>query len=302
MIVPYKKVRDMNKITIGNTIISDNSPIYFIGEIGINHNGSLEIAKKNIDMAVNAGVDAVKFQKRTPELCVPEKMRDRIRETPWGEMTYMDYKKKIEFGEEEFTEIDRYCMEKGIMWSASPWDIPSVDFLAKFDLPFYKIPSAHLTNRELLENIMLLKKPIILSTGMSTMEEVRKAVDLLEGSELILLHCNSSYPAKKDELNLLVIERLKKEFPDIIIGYSGHEEGISASLVAAVLGANVIERHITIDRAMWGTDQAASIEFSGLRRLVRDLKNLPIWMGDGRKVVCESEKPIREKLRMKDTL
>jgi len=290
------------EIRIGNKVISEVGDVFFIGEIGINHNGSIEIAKKIIDMAVLCGVDAVKFQKRTPEICVPPKVRDRIIETPWGDMTYFEYKKRIEFGEEEYREIDEYCKRKGVVWFASAWDIPSVEFLEKFNVPCHKIPSAKLTDRELLEKVNSIGKPVILSTGMSTEEEIEKAVKVLNKVELIIMHCNSSYPAKPEELNLRYIQTLKKKFPQAIIGYSGHELGISASLVAATLGARVIERHITIDRAMWGTDQGASIEFSGLRRLVRDLKALPIWLGDGVKRVYESEFKVKEKLRDKETL
>ena len=292
----------MNQIRIVNKIISNGSPIFFVGEIGINHNGSIKIAKQIIDMASICGVDAVKFQKRTPEICVPVHVRNRIRETQWGEMTYFEYRKRIELGEKEYKVIDRYCQEKNIIWFASPWDLPSVDFLEGFDVPCYKIPSAQLTNKELLEKIKSLKKPVIMSTGMSTEKEIEKAVNLLQGIDLILLHCNSSYPAINGELNLSYIQKLKEKYPELVIGYSGHEEGISASLVAATLGAKVIERHITIDRAMWGTDQAASIEYSGLRRLVRDLKKLPVWLGDGQKKVYDSEKKVKEKLRRKETL
>jgi len=292
----------MKEIKIMDKVISEDSPVFFIGEIGINHNGSVEIAKNIIDMAKLCGVDAVKFQKRTPEICVPEEVRDKLRETPWGKITYFEYKKKIEFGEEEYREIDRYCRDKNMIWFASAWDLPSIDFLEQFDIPCYKIPSAQLTNRELLEKIKHLGKPIIMSTGMSTEEEIDKAVHLLNGTDLILMHCNSSYPAADNELNLRYIQTLKEKYPDIIIGYSGHEKGISASLVAATLGAKVIERHITLDRTMWGTDQAASIEFSGLRRLVRDLKKLPMWLGNGEKKIYESEKKVKEKLRWTETL
>lgn len=292
----------MKEIRIFDKIISDNSPVFFAGEIGINHNGSLETAKQIIDLAKICELDAVKFQKRTLELCVPDKIKNRIKETPWGDMTYLEYKKKIEFDEIEYKEIDRYCKEKNIIWFGSVWDEPSVDFLEKFHVPCYKIPSAHLTNRELLEKIKDLDKPIFLSTGMSTEKEIEKAVNILDDNDLIIMHCNSSYPAQNGELNLNYIKKLQNKFPDKIIGYSGHEEGISASLIAANLGAKVIERHITLDRAMWGTDQAASIEFSGLRRLSRDLKKLPLWLGDGKKKVYDSEKKVKEKLRLKNTL
>jgi N-acetylneuraminate synthase len=283
-------------------MISEKNPAFFIAEIGINHNGSLEIAKQLIDLAKICDVDAVKFQKRTPEICVPNKVRNRIKETPWGEMTYFEYKNRIEFGEKEFKDIDRYCKEKNIIWFATPWDLPSVDFLEKFDVPCYKIASAHLTNKKLLEKIKELNKPVFLSTGMSTEKQIEKADEVLNETDHAILHCNSSYPAVDNELNLNYITILKQKFPESIIGYSGHEEGISASLIAANLGAKIIERHITLDRAMWGTDQAASLEFSGLRRLVRDIKKLPTWLGDGEKRVYDSEKLVRDKLRSIDDL
>lgn len=292
----------MKEIKIKNKVISKKSPIFFIAELGINHIGSIETAKKLIDMANLCNADAVKFQKRTPDLCVPEDKKNQIYETPWGNIPYIEYKKKIEFGYEEFKEIDVYCKEKEIIWFASPWDIPSVDFLEKFDVPCYKIASAKLTDRKLLEKIGHLNKPIFLSLGMSTEEEIEKAINILKDKDLILLHCNSSYPSNDKELNLSYINILKKKYPNYIIGYSGHELGIAASLIAGGLGAKVIERHITLDRAMWGSDQAASLEFSGLRRLIRDLKKLDIWKGNGIKQVYDSEKKVREKLRNVNTL
>jgi N-acetylneuraminate synthase len=282
--------------------IGDGQKPIFIGEVGINHNGSLDIAKRIIDMAKICGVEFIKFQKRTPEICVPENVRDRIIETPWGVMTYFDYKKRVEFGIEEFREIDKYCKEKNIIWFVSVWDIPSIDFMEKFDTPCYKIPSAKLTDRQLLEKLRSTGKPLILSTGMSTQDEIDKAVSILNNTELFIMHCNSSYPAKDEELNLNCIKNLIKKYPQHIIGYSGHEEGISPSLIAALLGAKMIERHITIDRAMWGTDQSASIEFSGLRRLVRDLNLIDKWLGDGAKRLYDSEIPVKKKLRDKETL
>jgi len=292
----------MKEIKIREKIISATSPIFFIAEIGINHNGSLDNAKKLIDIANICGTDAVKFQKRTPDICVPEYKKQMIYETPWGEIPYIDYKKKIEFWDAEYKEIDNYNRLKNLIWFASPWDLLSVDFLEKFNVPCYKIPSAKLTDRELLEKISSLNKPIFLSLGMSTEEEIEKAVEILKDDELILLHCNSSYPAPDIDLNLNYILTLREKYPEHIIGYSGHEYGISASLVAANLGAKVIERHITLDRAMWGSDQAASLEFSGLRRLIRDLRKLELWKGDGIKKVTEAEKIIKEKLRNINTL
>jgi len=284
----------MNEISIGNKTIGKGKPVFIIAEIGINHNGSLDIAKKLIDVAKAADCDAVKFQKRTPEICVPENVRDRIRETPWGEMTYFEYKKRIEFGKKEYDEIDRYCRERDILWTASAWDEQSVDFLESYDIPFHKVPSAHLTNDDLLKKMK--GRPIILSTGMSSMKQIEHAVSLLDENNLVLLHCNSSYPASLNEINLNVIKTFQQKF-SCPIGYSGHETGIFPSVAAALLGATVIERHITLDRAMWGTDQAASLEAEGLHRMVRDIRNIPKILGDGKKRVYESEKPIIEKLR-----
>lgn len=287
----------MKQIVIKDKTISEEGSIFFIAEIGINHNGSIETAKKLIDMASLSNCDAVKFQKRTPELCVPEHKKNEPKDTPWGRMTYLEYKNKIEFNKEQYEIIDSYCKEKNIIWFASPWDIPSIDFLEEFDVPCYKIASAMLTNKELLKKIRDIGKPIILSTGMSTISEVDKAVRLLDDIPLVIMQCNSSYPSEDGELNLRVIEKYGKRYSRHIIGYSGHEKGYTASLVAAVIGARVIERHITLDRTMWGSDQAASLELSGLRRLTRDLSLLPLWLGDGEKKIYKSEIAIREKLR-----
>lgn len=292
----------MKEIQIRNKTISEDSNVFFIAEIGINHNGSIENALKLIDIANICDVDAVKFQKRTPELCIPENRKSQIRETPWGDITYLEYKKKIEFGPQEFKEIDSYCKKKNMIWFASPWDEPSVDFLEQFDIPCYKIASAKLTDLDLLIKIRNIKKPVFLSTGMSTQKQIENAVKILEDIPVIIMHCNSSYPSPNCDLNLNYIKTLKYKFPDHIIGYSGHELGISASLIAAELGAKVIERHITLDRAMWGSDQAASIEFSGLRRLIRDIRNIKIWKGDGIKKVTTQEKLLQKRLRNKDKI
>lgn len=298
--------KKMNGIKIGEHIItkelSKEHSIFFVAEIGINHNGSLENARKMIDMAKRWGCDAVKFQKRTPERCVPEWKKDQIRETPWGKIPYLEYKKKVEFGREEYDAIDTYCREKGILWSASAWDLPSFEFLKQYDLPFHKVASAKLTHRELLEAIADTGKPVFLSTGMSTSKEIKKAVNILEENPLVINHCCSSYPAKAEELNLLRIKTLQKKYPEHIIGYSGHEKGIAPSLVAVMLGARAIERHITLDRAMWGSDQSASLEVPGLRRLIRNLNKLPIWLGHGENRISETERKIKKKLRDKDTL
>jgi N-acetylneuraminate synthase len=288
----------MKKIKINNKTIYEDWPVFVIAELGINHNGDVELAKKLIDIACICGCDAVKFQKRTPELCVPENKKNEPKETPWGKMTYLEYRKHVEFGKEQYKVINKYCQEKNIIWFASPWDLPSLAFLEEFEVPCYKIPSAMLTNKKLLKAIQKIGKPTLLSTGMSTIPQIDKAISSLKQAPLIILHCNSSYPSEASELNLTVTTAYKKRYPKHIIGYSGHEKGYTASLVAAVLGARVIERHITLDRAMWGTDQAASLEFDALRRLVRDLSLLPIWMGDGQKKVYPSELIVMEKLRI----
>jgi len=292
----------MTEIKINNKTISEDSSVFFIAEIGINHNGSIDTAKELIDLASFCKCDAVKFQKRTPELCVPENQKNTHKDTPWGRMTYLEYKKKMEFNREQYEDIDKYCKKKDIIWFASPWDLPSVDFLEEFKVPCYKIPSPMLTNKKLLEKVKATGKPVMLSTGMSTISEIDKAVNLLDNVPLVIMHCNSSYPTENSELNLEVLKTYKKRYNNHIIGYSGHEKGYTASLIAAVLGARVIERHITLDRTLWGSDQAASLELSGLQRLTRDLSLLPLWLGNGEKRVFNSEIPIREKLRTENTL
>jgi N-acetylneuraminate synthase len=284
------------QVKIGNRLIGEGQPTFFIAEIGINHNGDLDVAKKLIDAAALAGCDAVKFQKRTPELCVPAEQRNLMRETPWGLMTYMEYRHRVEFGMEEYSEIARYCREKSIMWFASCWDKPSVDFMKHFDFPCYKIASASLTDEDLLRHINEAAKPMILSTGMSTMEEIRRAVSLLDQDRLLIAHSTSSYPCKPSELNLHMIETLRCEF-DCPVGYSGHEVGLQTTLAAAARGACFVERHITLDRAMWGSDQAASVEPGGLLRLVRDIRVIESALGDGVKHVYESELPLIQRLR-----
>jgi N-acetylneuraminate synthase len=267
-----------------------------VAEIGINHNGDLGIAKKLIDAAVLAGCDAVKFQKRTPELCVQPDQRDLLRETPWGAMTYVEYRYRLEFGDVEYAEIDRYCEEKGIPWFASCWDKPSVDFMQQFNPRCYKIASASLPDDDLLLHTKRTGKPLILSTGMSTMEQIRHAVSVLGQERLMIAHSTSSYPCKPEELNLYMIPTLSREF-DSPIGYSGHEVGLQTTLAAVAFGACFVERHITLDRAMWGSDQAASVEPWGLMRLVRDIRTIEKALGDGVKRVYESELPSMNKLR-----
>jgi N-acetylneuraminate synthase len=292
----------MNKFKIGNKLLSNQNSCYLIAEIGINHNGDLGNVFKLIDNSKNAGFDCVKFQKRTPELSTPDSQKNVVRETPWGEMTYLEYKKRIELDQEAYSAIDSYCKDIGIDWTASCWDIPSVEFIEQYDVPFIKIASASLTDRELINRIKNTNKPIILSTGMSTMKEIKKAVNLLSDSKLILLHTTSSYPCPPEELNLNMINTLRDEFPDLLIGYSGHEVGLASTLAAVTLGAKVVERHITLSRAMWGTDQSASIELTGMTKLVKDIKTIELSLGDGIKKVYDSEQTPLQKLRLKNTI
>ncbi len=289
------------KIKIGNKLIGDGEPVYIIAEIGINHNGSVELAKKLIDSAVMCGCDAVKFQKRTPELCVPKDQWNIERDTPWGRISYIEYRRKVEFGFEEYFEIDGYCKQKGIDWFASPWDEEAVDFMQKFKPVMYKIASASLTDFNLLKKVKATGRPVMLSTGMSTMEEIEAAVDLLGTENLMLAQSTSTYPCKLDELNLRVISTYKEKFDGIPVGYSGHETGLAPTLAAVALGAAFVERHITLDRAMWGTDQAASVEIVGLERLVRDIRDIEKALGDGVKKVYESEFGNLKKLRRAQT-
>jgi N-acetylneuraminate synthase len=273
-------------------------PTYIIAEIGINHNGSLETAKRLIDIAAIAGCDAVKFQKRNPDVCVPEHQKSVMRDTPWGQMTYLDYKYKVEFEKREYDIIDEYCKEKNIAWSASPWDLDSLEFLMGYDIPFIKIPSAMITNEELMRASAATGKKIIFSTGMSTMEEIDQAVEWMneENTPFSLLHCNSTYPAPLEDLNLSCIPVLKDRY-QCEVGYSGHEFRLGTTVAAVYLGATILERHITLDRTMWGSDHLASVEPQGLIKLVRGVRELESAYGDGRKRVTEGELPIRKKLR-----
>ncbi|BBL77162.1 N-acetylneuraminate synthase family protein [Methylomagnum ishizawai] len=291
------------EVNIGDRFIGDGHPVYVIAEIGINHNGSLDLAKELIFGAVGAGADCVKFQKRTPELCVPQEQWQLERDTPWGRMTYIDYRRKVEFGVDDYAEIDRYCRQLGIAWTASCWDEPSVDFMEQFEPPFYKMASASLTDLPLLRKARATGRPLMISTGMSTMEEIVAAVqaigthDHADRPSLMIAHATSTYPCKVDELNLLMIHTLKERYPGVPVGYSGHETGLSPSLAAVALGASFLERHITLDRAMWGTDQAASVELVGFERLVRDVRDIQKSLGDGVKRVYDSELGPRAKLR-----
>lgn len=271
---------------------------YIIAEIGINHNGSMEIAKKLIDVASLAGCDAVKFQKRNPDVCVPDHQKSVMRETPWGKMTYLDYKYKVEFEKPEYDEIDRYCIERKISWSASPWDLDSLEFLDQYDLPFMKIPSAMMTNESLMRAAAKTGKKIIFSAGMSTLEETDKAVEWMrqEDADFALLHCNSAYPAPLEDLNLSCIKTLKERY-DCEVGYSGHEFRLGTTVAAIYLGATILERHITLDRTMWGSDHLSSVEPQGLIKLVSGVRELEIAYGDGVKKVTDGELPFRKKLR-----
>ena len=283
-------------LRIGNRLVGDGHPAYVIAEIGINHNGDLEIAKKLIDAAVHSGVDAVKFQKRTPELCVPPAQRNQMRDTPWGYITYLEYRYKTEFGPDEYAEINRYCQEKGIDWFASVWDEPSVDFMEQFSPICYKIPSASLTDHNLLRHLRATGRPLILSTGMSTLEQIQAAVAELGQENLAITHATSTYPCEPQELNLKMVTTLRSMF-NCPIGYSGHEVGLVPSAVAVALGACMVERHITLDRAMWGSDQAASVEPGGFERLVKYIRVTEQSLGDGMKRVYDSELPSQRKLR-----
>jgi N-acetylneuraminate synthase len=282
---------------VSNMLIGEGQPVFVIAEIGINHNGSIETAKKMIDGAIFSGCSAVKFQKRTPELCVPRDQWDNMRDTPWGRMSYIEYRQKMEFDEEQFKEIVDYCNQKKMIWFASCWDLEAVDFVAQFDPPMYKIASASITDHDLLKKHKETGKPIMISTGMSTTEEIEAAVEILTEENLMIAHSTSAYPCKNEELNLLAIPKLMDKYPTVPIGYSGHEVGLAPTWAAVAMGATFVERHITLDRAMWGTDQAASVEVIGFMRLISNIRDIEKALGDGVKKVYESELPIRQKLR-----
>lgn len=285
----------MSTVKIGSSIIGERNPIYIIAEIGINHNGDIEIAKQLIDVAVAAGCNAVKFQKRTVDVVYTPDELARPRNSPFGE-TNGDLKRGLEFSFDQYAEIDRYCKEKSIDWFASCWDEASVDFIDQFNVPCYKIASASLTDDALLRHTRSKGKPIILSTGMSCLDEIFHAVEVLGKEDLIILHSCSTYPAHYDELNLRVIPILHAQFA-VPVGYSGHETGICSSVAAVAMGACVIERHITLERSMWGSDQAASLGPSGLNQMTRDIRLVEVALGDGVKRVLKSEIPVMEKLR-----
>ena len=283
------------EVRVGNILVGDNQPCFIIAEIGINHNGSLKDAKRLIDMAVSNGCNAVKFQKRTVDVVYSKEELERPRPNVFGE-TNGDLKRGLEFGLEEYKEIDEYCKQKNIMWFASCWDKGSVDFIDQFNPPCYKIASASLTDDELLKYTKSKGKPILLSTGMSTMEEIEHAIEILGEENTIIYHCTATYPSNSNEINLNCINTLKERF-SCPVGYSGHERGIAPSILAVGLGACSVERHITLDRTNWGSDQAASLETPGLFHMVRDIRQVPTLLSDGKKVVYEREIPIRKKLR-----
>lgn len=270
--------------------------MFIIGEIGINHNGNLETAKRLMDAAAEAGCNAVKFQKRTPELCVPAEQRDLIRETPWGRMTYLEYRRRVEFGLAEYEEIARYARAKGLIWFASSWDAESLAFMERFDPPCHKIASACLTDADLVRRHKDTGRPLLVSTGMSTMAQIDEAMAILGRERVVLMHTTSTYPCKPEELNLRMIGTLRDRY-GVPVGYSGHEVGLQTTVAAVALGACAVERHITLDQAMWGSDQAASVEPHGMARLVRDIRIVESALGDGVKRVYESEVPVMQRLR-----
>jgi N-acetylneuraminate synthase len=284
-------------VRIADRAVGDGEPVFVIAEIGINHNGSLEIAKKLVDGAVLSGADAVKFQKRTPELCVPKEQWHLERDTPWGRMTYIDYRRRVEFGEREYAAIDRHCRERGILWFTSCWDEEAVDFMERFDPPCYKAASASLTDHALLRKKKATGRPLILSTGMSTIEEIRDGIEAAGREDLLIAHATSTYPCPVEQLNLRMIATLKAAYPECPIGYSGHETGLAPTWAAVTLGATFVERHVTLDRAMWGSDQAASVEIGGLMRLVSNIRDIERSLGDGVKRVYPGELPQIQKLR-----
>jgi len=285
----------MSVVRIGTRLVGEDQPCFIVAEIGINHNGDVDLAKRLISVALAAGCDAVKFQKRTVEVVYTPEELAKPRENPFGP-TNGDLKYGLEFEQEEYEEIDAFCKSVKMMWFASPWDEASVDFLEQFRIPVYKVASASLTDDNLLRHMRATGKPIILSTGMSTYAEIDHAVKVLGKDDLVLMHATSTYPATYPELNLRAIPAMSARY-GVPVGYSGHETGIPTSLCAAVLGASSVERHITMDRAMWGSDHAASLEPNGISRLVRDIRLWEQAKGDGIKRVYEREFPIIKKLR-----
>ncbi len=284
-------------VRIGAHEIGDGRPAYVIAEIGLNHNGSVDLAKKLIDVAADAGAQAVKFQKRTPEISTPEHMKNTPRDTPWGEMSYLEYRYRVEFDRDQYVEIGDYATLRGLDWFASPWDVPAIEFLEELNVVAHKVASASVTDLELLSALAATGKPVILSTGMSTMEQIDAAVRTLGTDDLILMHATSTYPLPPEEANIRMVQTLKAAYPEVPVGYSGHERGLQISLAAVALGATAVERHITLDRAMWGSDHAASLEPTGLEHLVRDIRVIEQAMGTGVKQVFPGELAPMAKLR-----
>lgn len=284
-------------IRIGSRWVGAGCPAFVIAEIGINHNGDLDVARRLIDVAAAAGCDAVKFQKRTPELCVPRDQWDERRQTPWGEMTYLEYRQRVEFDREAYEQIDRHCRSRSMLWFASCWDEAAVEFIERFEPPCYKAASASLTDLHLLRTMKATDRPLMLSTGMSTMEEIERSVMSAGTEDLLIAHSNSTYPCPVDILNLSVIRTLQARYPYCPIGYSGHESGYAATLAAVALGACFVERHITLDREMWGSDQRASLEPAPLAELVRAIREVEAALGDGVKRRYPSELAAMRKLR-----
>ena len=298
--IPYSTTSEGKTITpvaIGEHKVGPGNPTYLIGEIGINHNGDVELAKQLMDVSKVAGAQAVKFQKRNPEVAVPEHQKSKPRSTPWGEMTYLEYKYRVEFEDEQYTEIDRYAKELGLQWFASPWDVDSVNFLEKFDAVTHKVASASITDVKLLEALRDTGKPLIMSTGMSTLEQIDRAVEILGTDNLVLMHATSTYPLPAEEVNLLAIPALRERY-GVPVGYSGHELGTTITTAAVALGAVTVERHITLDSTMWGSDQSASMEPAEFISLGRQIREIETALGDGNKRVMPGEEPKIASLRV----
>ncbi len=284
-------------VSIGGNPVGENEPVYVIAEIGLNHNGDVEIAKQLIDVAADSGAQAVKFQKRTPEISTPEHMKNTPRDTPWGQMTYLEYRYRVEFDRDQYVEIGDYANVRGLDWFASPWDEPSVDFLEDLNVVAHKVASASVTDSGLLRRLAATGKPIILSTGMSTLEQIDAAVQILGTDNLVMLHATSTYPLPPEEANIRMIPVLRERYAGVPIGYSGHERGLQISIAAVALGAVAVERHITLDRTRWGSDHAASLEPTGFEHLVRDIRIVGEALGDGVKRVFPGEEAPLAKLR-----
>lgn len=284
-------------VRIGSHVVGGGNPVYVIAEIGLNHNGDVELAKRLIDVAAHSGANAVKFQKRTPEIATPEHMRDVPRETPWGTMSYLEYRHRVEFDRAQYVEIGDYATLAGLDWFASPWDVPSVEFLEDLNVVAHKVASAGLTDLELLAALRDTGKPVILSTGMSTIEQIDRAMATLDTDRVVLMHATSTYPMEPEEANIKMIATLRDRYAGVPVGYSGHERGLQISLAAVAIGAVAVERHVTLDRTMWGSDHAASLEPGGLAHLVRDIRVIETALGDGVKRVYPGEQAPMAKLR-----